>query len=160
MNGITVTGAVMSAVLIFFLIHGYRSGFLKAVFSFFSLFLTAILTWFLYPVVAGWLLKTPLYEKIRQLITATLKNNVALNESLPEYLIKLPGFMKDSIMNSSKQAFNSLVESTSEAMSVLTVNIISVIILLVVLRLLTFLVKKYSTNINRIILTNNCIVVC
>ena len=152
MGPITVTGVLAVIIIIGFFIYGYKAGFLKSVFDLLSFFLTGLLTWLLYPVVASWLMKTSLYEKIQKIIVTTLQDNVSLNESLPEFLIKLPAVMKDSIMNSSKQAFNSLVESTAEAMTVLTINIISVIILFVVVRVITFLVRKYSSKINKLFL--------
>ena len=52
--------------MICFFIFGWKSGFLKSVFDLFSFFVTVVITWLLYPTVAGWLIKTPLYEKINK----------------------------------------------------------------------------------------------
>lgn len=152
MMGITITGSIMLLILIFFLIYGMKMGFVKAVFDLFSFFFTGILTWLLYPTVAGWIIKTPFYGFLNKLLFTTLSDNVTLNESLPEFFIKLPTFMKDSIMETSRQAFDSLIESTSEAMAVLVINIISIVILFVAVRLLALILKKYAVKINKIIL--------
>ena len=122
--GFAITDAVILIILAGFVIFGIKCGFVKAVFSLFSLFFTGIMTWFLYPLLAGALIKTPLYSWLHSLILTTLSDNEALQKSLPEFFVTLPDFMKNSIMESSKQAFNKLVQSVSEAVTVLTVNII------------------------------------
>ncbi len=152
MGGITLTGSIILLILAFFVIYGMKMGFVKAVFDLFSLFFTGILTWFLYPVVASWIIKTPLYGFLNNLIHTTLSDNVTLNESLPEFFIKLPTFMKDSVMETSKQAFDSLIESTGEAMTVLLINLISIILIFIAVRLIALLLKKYAIKINKIIL--------
>ncbi len=152
MSGITITGTAIVIVLALFLVYGMKMGLVKAVFDLFSFFFTGILTWLLYPVVAGWLIKTPFYPFLNNLIQTTLSDNVTLGESLPEFFISLPAFMKDSIMESSKQAFDSLIESTSEAMTILVINIISIVALFLIVRLLALFLKKYAGKINKIIL--------
>ena len=152
MSGITLTGTLILLVLIFFIIYGMKMGFVKSVFDLFSFFFTGIITWLLYPVVAGWLIKTPFYGFLNNLILTTLSDNVTLSESLPEFFIKLPNFMKDSIMESSKQAFASLIDSTSEAMTILVINIISILALFLIVRLAALLLKKYAAKINNIII--------
>ncbi len=152
MSGITITGSIILLFLVFFVFYGMKMGFVKAVFDLFSFFFTGILTWFMYPVVASWIIKTPLYGFLNNLIQTTLSDNVTLNESLPEFFIKLPTFMKDSVMETSKQAFDSLIESTGEAMTVLLINLISIILIFIAVRLIALLIKKYAVKINKIIL--------
>lgn len=150
--GFAIIDAIILIILAIFVIYGLKIGFFKAVFSLFSLFFTGLMTWLLYPVVAGALMNTPLYEWVQSFIGMTLADNELLNESLPEFFMSLPDFMKNSIMESSKQAFNSLVDSVSEALTVLTVNIISIILVFVVVRLLTLIMKKFSGKINKLFL--------
>lgn len=148
--GFSIVDIIMILILAAFVIYGLKCGFIKAVFSLFSLFFTGIMTWIFYPLLAGALINTPLYEWIHSLILATLSDNEALMQSLPEFFAGLPEFMKNSIMESSKQAFNSLVGSVSEAMTVLTVNIISIILVFVVVRILALFLKKFSHKINKL----------
>lgn len=152
MNGITITGGAILLVLVLFTIYGMKMGFVKAVFDLFSFFFTGILTWFLYPVVASWIIKTPLYKFLNGFILTTLSDNITLEKSLPEFFIKLPTFMKDSVMETSRQAFGSLIESTGEALTVLAINLISIILIFLAVRLVALLLKKYAVKINKIII--------
>lgn len=148
--GFAISDAVILLILAAFVIYGLKCGFIKSVFSLFSLFFTGLMTWFLYPILAGALINTPLYGWVHTLILNTLSDNEALAQSLPEFFAGLPDFMKNSIMESSKQAFNSLIGSVSEAMTVLTVNIISIIIVFIVVRFSALLLKKFSHKINKL----------
>ena len=152
MGGITLTGSIIIIFLILFVIYGVRMGFVKAVFDLFSFFFSGILTWFLYPVVASFIIKTPFYGFLNEFLRATLKDNESLNESLPEFFMKLPTFMKDSVMETSKQAFSSLVESACEAVTVLIINLISIILIFLAVRFIALIFKKYAVKINKIII--------
>lgn len=152
MAGITITGILMILILCAFLAYGVRMGFVKAVFDLFSFLFTGLLTWLLYPWVSGIFLKTPLYDFIKSFLESTLKGNEILEKSLAEFFLETPVFIKDSIIESSRQAFSSLVENTVDALSVLFVNIISIILLFIVVRLLSAIIKKYAVKINKIIL--------
>lgn len=149
---VTITGIIIALILIFFLIFGIKTGLVKAVFDLLAFFLTWLLTWILYPYVAALLLKTPVYDGINKWLNITLNNNELISETLPEFFFRLPDFIKDSIVISSKQAFENIVSSTSDALTVLTVNIISIIILYLVLRLLSVLIKKAGKKINKIMI--------
>ena len=150
MGGITITGVFIVAVLAIFFVFGYKAGLLKSLFGLFSFFISAMLTWILYPIVSSALVKTPLYDKLLKLITTTLKGDPALEQSLPEFLMGLPGFMKDSVIVSSKKAFSALIESTGEAMTLLAINLITVIGLFLIFKLLSVIIRKYSQKINKI----------
>jgi len=152
MSGITITGALIILVLAGFAVYGVKMGFIKAVFDLFSFLFTGLLTWLLYPVLAGILIKTPLYESLNKFLFATLKDNDVLTKSLPEFFIELPVFIKDSIIESSKQGFHSIVESTADALTVLLINVISIVVLFIVVRVLALLLKRFSKKINDIII--------
>lgn len=149
---ITFTGIIIVIVLIFFIVIGAKNGLIKEIFDLFAFFLTWALTWLLYPYLAGALLKTPLYQSISDWIEMTLNNNQLVTETMPEFFIGLPDFIKDSIVISSKQAFENLVSSTVDALAVLAINTISIIILFLLFRLLSVLIRKLGKKINKIML--------
>jgi len=148
----TITGIIIIAVLVFFIVFGIKNGLIKEIFDLFAFFLTWALTWIFYPYLAGALLKTPLYKSISDWIMITLNNNQLAGETMPEFFIGLPDFIKDSIVISSKQAFENLVSSTVDALAVLAINTISIIILFVAFRLLSILIRKLGKKINKIML--------
>lgn len=152
MFGITLTGIIAVLVFCAFFVYGIKMGFLRAVFDLLKFFFAGILTWLLYPTVAGFLANTPLYGFIKKTIELTLKDNPALSESLPEFFIKLPAFMKNSVMDTSKQAFDSLVSSTADAMTVLALNVISIILIFILVRIILIFLRKITKALNKIII--------
>lgn len=152
MFGITLTGIFIIFVFCAFLIYGVKMGFLRAVFDLLRFFFAGLVTWLLFPFVAGLLANTPLYGFIKKIIMLTLKDNPALNESLPEFFIKLPAFIKNSIMDTSKQAFDSLVSSTADALTLLALNVISIIVIFILARILTLFLKKLTVKLNKLII--------
>lgn len=149
---VTLTGIVIVLILIVFFIFGMKTGLLKSVFDLLAFFLTWALTWIFYPHLAALLLNTPVYDGVNKWLTLTLNNNGLVSETLPEFFINLPAFIKDSIVISSKQAFESLITSTVDALTVLTMNIISIIILYFLFRLLSILIKKAGNKINKLMI--------
>lgn len=147
---ITITDICIVLIFSGFIIYGCKIGLIKAVVDLLAVFLTGILTWFLYPHFAALIMKTPLYYGINKWITLTLNNNDILSKSIPEFLIKLPDFMKDSIAIASKQAFESTIASVSEGITVLAVNAISIILLFILIRLMMLLIKKIGYKINKL----------
>lgn len=149
---ITITGVISVIIIALFMIIGVKNGLIKQIFDLFAFFITWALTWILYPYLASVLLKTPVYDFVSGWLIMTLNNNDLISASLPEFFSDLPLFIKDSIVISSKQAFENVISSTAEALSVLTVNILSIIILFIALRILSSIIKKIGKNINKIIL--------
>ncbi len=149
---ISIVGIIIILVVLLFVIKGLKSGLVKAIFDLLSLFIVGILTWFLYPVVSKFLITTPLYDIIHNWLTSTLQNNSVLSTSIPEFLSELPAFLKESIVVSSKNTIDTLLSTASDALAVLTVNVISIIILFICLTIFAFFVRKLGTFINKIII--------
>ena len=149
---ITLTGIIIAVILIIFFVFGMKTGLIKSVFDLLAFFLTWALTWIFYPHLAALLLNTPIYEGVNKWLTLTLNNNDLVSESLPEFFVNLPNFIKDSIVISSKQAFESLISSTVDALTVLTMNIISIIVLYFLFRFISHLIKKAGNKINKIMI--------
>lgn len=148
----SVTGILIVIIMVLFVIRGCKIGLIKAIFDLLSFFIVGLFTWLLYPYVASWIIKTPLYHGIHNWLMLTLKDNNIINESLPEFFINLPNFIKDSIVVSSKRAFDNLITSTVDALTILTINVISIIVLFVALIIISIFVKKLGSKINNIII--------
>ncbi len=148
----TVTGIIIVIVFIILFILGMKDGLIKAVFDLLSFFLTWAFTWVFYPYVSGMIIKTPLYEGITKWFEMTLSTNPIMTETIPEFFVDLPPFIKESIVTSSKQGLDSIIASTAEALSVLAINVVSIVGLYIIFRLISLLVKKLGEKINKILL--------
>lgn len=149
---ISFTGIIVILIVTLFIIKGLKSGLVKSIFDLLSLFIVGILTWFLYPAVSKFLISTPLYDIIHSWLISTLQNNSVLSTSIPDFLSELPSFLKESIVVSSKNTIDALLSTASDALAVLTVNVISIIILFIGLSIFAFFVRKLGTFINKIII--------
>ncbi len=149
---ISIVGILIVAVIMLFLIRGWKNGLIKSVFDLFSFFIVGILTWLLYPVVSDFLIKTKLYETINNWMVESLNNNDFLSSTLPDFFVNLPEFMKESVISSSESAISSSIVSIANALTVLAINVISIIALFIVLSILAFFVKKLGSFINKIII--------
>lgn len=149
---VSFIGIIIILIIAFFVIRGLKIGLVKAIFDLLSFFIVGILTWFLYPTVSKFLISTSLYDIIHNWLSSTLQNNNLLFTSIPEFLSELPSFLKESIVVSSKNAIDNLLSTATDALAVLTVNVISIIILFIGLSILAFFVRKLGTFINKIII--------
>ena len=149
---VSFIGIIIILIIAFFVIRGLKIGLVKAIFDLLSFFIVGILTWFLYPTVSKFLISTPLYDIIHNWLSSTLQNNNLLFTSIPEFLSELPSFLKESIVVSSKNAIDNLLSTATDALAVLTLNVISIIILFIGLSILAFFVRKLGTFINKIII--------
>ena len=149
---ISIVGIIIVLVILIFIIRGWKIGLVKAVFDLLSFFIVGILTWIMYPGLAKLIISTPIYDFIHNWIITTLNSNDILTKSIPEFFMELPVFIKDSIVISSKQAFHSMINSTADALTILAINVISIILLFVALSLLALLIKKMGKFINKIII--------
>lgn len=149
---ISVIGIIIILTILVFLVRGWKIGLVKAIFDLLSFFIVSGLTWLLYPTVSKFIISTPLYNGIHNWILMTLKDNDLMKFTIPEFFEELPGFIKESIVVSSKQAFDSIVSSTSDALTVLTINVISIIALFVLLTIISFFIRKLGTFINKIVI--------
>lgn len=149
---VSFIGIIIILIIAFFVIRGLKIGLVKAIFDLLSFFIVGILTWFLYPTVSKFLISTSLYDIIHNWLSSTLQNNNLLFTSIPEFLSELPSFLKESIVVSSKNTIDNLLSTATDALAVLTVNVISIIILFIGLSILAFFVRKLGTFINKIII--------
>lgn len=146
----TITGVIILLIILGFTIYGIKVGLIGAVFSLLSIFFTTVFTWLIYPWVAGLLLKTPLYDGLRDWITKSLESNQGLTQSMPEFVNNLPEFLRSSVENTVTQTADNILGYCAEALSVLAVNVISIILLFVGIRLLFTLLKKIGKAVNKV----------
>ncbi len=146
---VTLTGVVILAVIVGFVIYGVKVGLMQSVFSLISVFFTTVFTWLIYPWVAGLLMKTPLYQGLHDWIYRTLSANQQMAEGMPDFIGKLPPFLQDVIQKAVLQSADSFLAYCTQALAVLAVNVVSILVLFVGIRLLMMLLKKFGKAINK-----------
>lgn len=137
--------AVLLIILAFTFI-GVKNGFLYSVFRLFSYLLSVIFAVKFYPVLSGMLQKTVIYTDIRTAVIngiikqqadkiSTVRDNSA--KAIVDGL-KLPGFIKDSVLENvtKKDIFGvqKILDAVGSEISMLIINIISVILIYVIIR--------------------------
>ena len=105
------------AAIVFFVYTGYRAGFMKSLIKIASYVISLLLSFSLYPVVSGALMKTPVYEKLVEIISDNIKPDAASFGILGNYI-------------------DSGISSMSASIGTLLVNIIAFVIILVVSKIL------------------------
>ncbi len=145
---VTLTGIVILLVITGFVIYGVKVGLMQSVFSLISVFFTTVFTWLIYPWVAGLLMKTPLYQGMNEWIYNTLSSNQQLAEGMPEFIGKLPPFLQDVIGKAVLSGADSFLSYCTQALAVLAVNMVSILVLFVGIRLVMMLLKRFGKAIN------------
>lgn len=144
---------VICLILILMFILGYKRGFIKSVFDLFSVFLSWILAWLLYPTISSFLVKTPLFEIVKDYIRKNLSIGAeASAQTLSSYISNLPEFLNKSLMSTAADASVEILNSMENTLAVLAVNIISIIVIFIAVRIFMFIMKVFSEKINDIIL--------
>lgn len=147
-----ISDIVVVAIVGVFAFIGFQKGFLLSAFRLFSFFISAILSVKFYPMVAAFMLKTPLYASIKSSIfkNLMLRQQAAMpglnsqaKEAAADSIIsalRLPGFLKDSISKglpniSSLVDVNSIVDAVSGQLARLVIDILSLVLLYVAIRI-------------------------
>ncbi len=146
---VTLTGVVILLIIAGFVIYGVKVGLMQSVFSLISVFFTTVFTWLIYPWVAGLLMKTPLYQGLHDWIYRTLSTNQQLAEGMPDFIGKLPPFLQDTIQKAVLSSADSFLAYCTQALAVLAVNVVSILVLFVGIRLMMTLLKRFGKAINK-----------
>ena len=109
------------AVVVFFVYAGYRAGFMKSLIKIASYLIAVILSFSFYPVLSAVLMKTPVYQKIVELVGKNIKPSEASFGILSSYI-------------------DSGINSVSEAIGTLLVNIIAFVVILIAGKILIRLI--------------------
>ncbi len=116
------------AIVVFFIWSGYKSGFMKAFVKVASYIISLIISFFLYPVISEFLIKTPIYDKLVEVIGQKyIMNNVSENVGQGTFGI-LSKYIEEGIQGAAI--------GIAESVAVLVVNIIAFIIILVLSKIL------------------------
>lgn len=120
------------AVVAFFVYRGYRSGLMKSFIKLLSYVLSIIISFFLYPHISGFLMKTPVYEKLSALIGEKYISQGAADIANGERL----GFFAKYI----SQGIENAAAGIADSIAVLLINILAFIIILLLSRLLIHII--------------------
>lgn len=143
MNWADFTVLIIIAVFTFI---GLKNGFLYSVFRLLSYILSVIFAVKFYPVLSGILQKTVLYDSVKMSVIKglmkqqgqTISNaNETAAQSVVEGL-KLPGFLKDSILEHIQKSniidFSGIINAVGNEIASLVMNILSLIIIYALIR--------------------------
>ncbi len=120
------------AVVAFCVYRGYRSGLMRSFIKLLSYIVSIIISFFLYPHISGFLMKTPLYEKLSQIIgekyilqgTSEMTNGESL------------GFFAKYI----GKGIENVAAGIADSVAVLLINILAFVIILLLSRFLIHIV--------------------
>ena len=115
---------------------GYNDGFLKAVVGFAGVLAASVGGFLLYPYLTEILEKTPLYTTIYTQIEKTITPNIQ-EGSLPELFIKY-----------STETLAGVIESMSAGVTIIILNIISIVAIILVIKLAFYFLKRSAKWIN------------
>jgi uncharacterized membrane protein required for colicin V production len=133
---------IFLAMLIVALIIGYNIGFLKAIISFVGVIVSAIGGYLLYPYVAPIIIKTPLYGYINDIVISYLKVQFATNaeqQNIPQLFLKYGASTTDA-----------LIKNMSTGITVVIINIISLIIIIIGIKIVISILKSMSGILNKV----------
>ncbi|HOM02299.1 MAG TPA: CvpA family protein [Acetivibrio sp.] len=152
---------VVIAIILGLALVGYKKGVVYAVFKLASFFISAILSVKLYPIISNILSKSKLFDSIKRGIftnlmlrqeAMSLGVNSAAKASAQSVVdgLNLPGFMKDMIKNSIGKSLpnltdlidvSTIMESLSDVLAHMIIDIISLIVMFVVIRIALFILQ-------------------
>lgn len=165
-SDVTIVGIIAG-----FAIIGLLSGFIISVYRIASYFIAIYISIKYYPAVAKLFKKLPIYENLRTSITNNLKDIPALSTVQPVEgdmstqidntmgavtdNLNLPGFLKGPLLEqmpdlSKMVDFSSIIEGIGGSVTELIVNIVSLILLFIVVRLALMIIKHILKGIAKL----------
>ncbi len=115
-------------IVAFFIWSGYKAGLMKSFVRVASYIISLIISFFLYPVISDLLVKTPIYDKLAEIISQKyIVDNVSDNLGQGAF-----GIMSNYISGGIRNAAVGIAES----MAVLIINIIAFIIILILSKII------------------------
>lgn len=155
------------AIILIFTVIGLKNGFLYSVFRLFSYILSVVFAIKFYPVLSAMLQKTVFYTYIKDaVIQGILRQQTAgaaganasgLQENTARYIVdglKLPGFIKDSIIENVGQkdifGIQKLLDAIGSEIATLVINILSVILIYIIIRFALVFAKVIIKTISKL----------
>ncbi len=118
---------------------GYRSGFVKSLVGFVGIFVSAFGGYLLYPYVSAFLMGTPLFGMVNQSVLAWVQGYVSQHTNQSELFLR---YQAENI--------DMLCTKMSEGITVVIFNILSIILIILLIKVGIFLLKKLTSFINHI----------
>ena len=146
------------AVIILFLIIGYKVGLLKTLLGFSSTLLSMVLSMILYHPLTELLKQTFLFGSIKNGIFNSIYTEGSTSGSVDDVLgnLPLPEFMKTQVSGNIDGAIHDSVkaiyESISEALAYVALSIISMILIFILVRVGLLLLKGVANGITSIVI--------
>lgn len=154
---------VILAVIIGLGIVGMVNGFILSIFRIASFLISAIVSARFYPLVAGILIKTPIYGNIHEWFLEMIKKQLPFANAQVKQVaadqvlngLNLPGFLKDSILKqlpdpSALVGTAWIQETVSTALTMMVINIISVLVLFTLIRVILYFVRVILQKVARL----------
>jgi uncharacterized membrane protein required for colicin V production len=124
------------------LVIGYKIGFLKAIISFVGIIISAIGGYLLYPFITPIIMKTPLYGLVNNIVIEFLKIQYKTNidnQNIPQLFVKYGA-----------NTIDGLIKNMSTGITVVILNILSLIIIIIGIKILISVLKGMSGFVNKI----------
>lgn len=121
------------AVVAGFMYIGYKSGFMRSFVKIASYIVSIIISFFMYPAISDLLVKTPLYEKMVELINQRYQL---------QPLIDVPTDTFGILQNYINQGVQTATAGIAEAIATLLINILAFVIVLILSKLVIRIVGK------------------
>ena len=121
------------AVVAGFMYIGYKSGFMRSFVKIASYVVSIIISFFMYPAISDLLVKTPLYEKLVELINQKYQL---------QPLIDVPTDTFGILQNYINQGVQTATAGIAEAIATLLINILAFVIVLILSKLVIRIVGK------------------
>jgi uncharacterized membrane protein required for colicin V production len=145
------------AIILGFGIVGLVNGFIFSIFRVVSFFLSIIISIKFYPVIANFLMKTPLYTNIQESILKNLlmqkfqspETNTEVKKAAADTIINglnLPGFLKGTLINQIPDPtklidVHKVMEIVSGKLAGFVIDIISLVVLYIIVRIALIFVR-------------------
>ncbi len=115
-------------IVAFFIWSGYKSGFMKAFVKVASYIISLIISFFLYPVISDLLVKTPIYDKLVEIIGQKyIIDNIS--DSMGQGAF-------DILSNYVSRGIQNAAQGIAESVALLIINIIAFIIILILSKII------------------------
>ena len=118
---------------------GYRSGFVHSLIGFAGIFISAFGGYLLYPYVSAFLMGTPLFGVVNQSVLTWVQNYVSQHTN-----------PNDLLMRYQAENIKMLCAKMSEGITAVIFNIVSILLIIVLMKLAIFILKKLTKVINHI----------
>lgn len=125
--------------LVIAFVVGYRSGFLKSLVGFVGIFVSAFGGYLLYPYVSAFLMGTPLFGMVNQSVLGWVQNYVSEHTNPNDLFLR---YQADNI--------EMLCAKMSEGITAVIFNIVSIILIIVLIKVAIYFLKKLTKIVNHI----------